>query len=411
MYELTDVNLAWNYMETSLTEILSLEAPVVKVQPTKHYKSWVTKETKTMMVERDNAKTASRLTGTPEDRDNFKKLRNKVSKAVKNNRKDYYKEKYEKCEQTKEISMLYKIAREQMGGNKGGPPVQLVIEGRNITSPKDMAQEQMNFFVKKNKKLMNEVQGDSEIDPLETLNRAVNDWTAKGNVILEINLREVDTGTIARLIGKLNDSNAMGFDNLEATVIKMAAWELLHPITFLTNLSIKNSEFPTKWKIGCVLPLHKGKGLARHLPSSYHPITLLPATSKLIERAVQEQLVAHLKSNKLIHPNQHAYRKGRSTTTAFLELSDKLFEAAEEKQIAAALSIDQSAAFDSLCHETLQRKIKVYGLSEKTCQWIGSYLSYRSQFVEIGTQRSTIKPVIHGVPEGSVWDPHYFCYT
>ena len=72
------------------------------------------------------------------------------------------------------------------------------------------------------------------------------------------------------------------------------------------------------------------------------------------------------KAANMIHPNLQAYWKGHSTTTGLLELSDQLFKAAEDKQIAVALSVDQLSAFDSICHETLQEKLKLYGLTDKT---------------------------------------------
>ena len=83
----------------------------------------------------------------------------------------------------------------------------------------------------------------------------------------------------------------MEMDNIDSTVIKLAAVPLLQPLTYLINLSINTQIFPTKWKIGRVIPLYKGKNLPKHLPKSYRPITLLPVVSKLVERAIQEQMV------------------------------------------------------------------------------------------------------------------------
>ena len=40
----------------------------------------------------------------------------------------------------------------------------------------------------------------------------------------------------------------------------------------------------------------------------------------------------------------HAYRKEYSTTTSLLEITDKLYQAIDDKKIASVMTIDQSAA-------------------------------------------------------------------
>ena len=118
---------------------------------------------------------------------------------------------------------------------------------------------------------------------------------------------------------------------LESKLIKLGAVNLNQSIMFIINLSIRTCTFPTKWKIGRVIPLHKRKGLHRQHPGSYRLITLLPVVIKVVERAIQEQVVGHMEKNQLFHQNQHAYWKGFSTESALLQLTDQLYEAAEGK--------------------------------------------------------------------------------
>ena len=190
--------------------------------------------------------------------------------------------------------------------------------------------------------------------------------------------------------------------------MKLAATNLLNPINFLINTSHPDRNVPHKIKIGRILPLYKGKALPKHLSSSYRPITLLPVVSKIMERAVQEQIVSYMNQNNMFHPNQHAYRKSYSTVSALLELSDQLFSAAEAKQIAVAMTVDLSSAFDSISHNTLLRKLCLYGMEGNTSNWIKSYMAYRSHYVEIGAKDSPIKPAVRGGPQGSVLGPILF---
>ena len=41
MYELTDTNLVWDYIESHLVDILKVEAPVIKCQPRNKHKVWI----------------------------------------------------------------------------------------------------------------------------------------------------------------------------------------------------------------------------------------------------------------------------------------------------------------------------------------------------------------------------------
>ena len=117
----------------------------------------------------------------------------------------------------------------------------------------------MKYYFEKNKKLLNRVEGSSEIDPLEVLKFSVNKLSQLGKVIPEMEIQEVSPSFIEKLIMKLKDSNAWGFDEIESKIVKIGAKNLIDPITHLTNISITTAKFPNKWKLGRILPQHKGK--------------------------------------------------------------------------------------------------------------------------------------------------------
>ena len=183
------------------------------------------------------------------------------------------------------------------------------------------------------------------------------------------------------------------------------AGSLLEPITFIINQSISESTFPTQWKLAEIIPLHKGKGIPKFIPSNYRPISILPVISKIAERVVQKQMLDFLDKTKQLNRNHHAYRRNHSTVTAMIQLMDTLYTATDNKLISTVMTIDESAAFDVVSHQILLRKMKLYNFSDQTIKWMTSYLSLRSQYVSINTKNSRIISTKSGVPQGSVLGP------
>ena len=71
------------------------------------------------------------------------------------------------------------------------------------------------------------------------------------------------------------------------------------------------------------------------------------------------------------------------------------------------LSISKKT-FDTVNHSILLSKLAHYGIRGVASRWFRSYLSARYQFVTIGSAKSELKLVKHGVPQGSVLGPLLF---
>ena len=77
------------------------------------------------------------------------------------------------------------------------------------------------------------------------------------------------------------------------------------------------------------------------------------------------------------------------------------------KQVDMAI-LDFSKAFDKVSYERLSRKLKYYGLDEKTRTWINSFLTDRKQQVVVDNATSDVASVTSGVPQGTVLGPTLF---
>ena len=69
----------------------------------------------------------------------------------------------------------------------------------------------------------------------------------------------------------------------------------------------------------------------------------------------------------------------------------------------------QSRLFDTADHSILLKKLKLYGITDKSLAWFESYLFNRKQYIHIGENSKTdLKYFPCGVPQGSILGPLLF---
>ena len=410
MYDKDDLDEAYEVFEKKVQQCIEDEAPMKVVQPRKNYKDWMDDETREMINERDTAREKARTSKLDEDWNQFKTIRNRCTLAVRKRKKKHLAGIYIEIEKNNDSKSLYNMTKSHLGWKSGGPPQSFLIDGKKISAPQQMAQEQLKYFNKKVEKLLEDLPPKTD-DPLATLKQRMDKFgdPASRKKLTFKKITEIDT---LRLISKLGNSTAFGADLIDSKSIKLAVLHLYKPIMHLINMSISQNKFASRWKIARIIPLHKGKGADRMNTKSYRPISLLGPVSKLAEKALQEQLLAFLEETNQLNLNLHAYRKDLTTTTAMIQMSDTILEATDKNLITALVTVDESAAFDCVSKEILLQKLQIYNLDTKALQWIRSYLSERSQFVQIGAKISETTPVDRGVPQGSVLGPIlYSVYT
>ena len=120
-------------------------------------------------------------------------------------------------------------------------------------------------------------------------------------------------------------------------------------------------------------------------------------------------MIDHHKLNNLYKVLKSAYRQLHSTETALLRVQNDLLQAVDKHGGAILVLLDLSAAFDTIDHTKLLETLeKSFGITGGALHWVTSYLTGRTQTVQIGESLSEPQNLKFGVPQGSVLGPILF---
>ena len=160
---------------------------------------------------------------------------------------------------------------------------------------------------------------------------------------------------------------------------------------------------PSCFKNAIVTPLIKKQNLNQNELKNYRPVSNLPFVSKILEKVVARQIVTHIEMFNLLEINQSAYRKFHNTETALLKIYNDILMLADEKKVVALVLLDLSAAFDTIDHNILIKRLDVtFGMRGTVLNLFMSYLSERYLRVSVNGVSSNPKLLQFGVPQGSV---------
>ncbi len=216
--------------------------------------------------------------------------------------------------------------------------------------------------------------------------------------------------TTSEIVGLINKSKSSTcqLDPLPTPLVKACLPALAQLIPKIVHASLVSGSVPSTFKSAIITPILKKSGADPFNFDNFRPISNLPFISKIVEKCNAIQIHEHLSNNNLYEQFQSGFCPYHSTETALVRITNDLLMAADSGLLTILVLLDLTAALRTVSHEVLLDRLASIGITGTPLSWFRSYLSGRTQCIQLKSFRSRTSTVSTGVPQGSVLGPLLF---
>ena len=189
-------------------------------------------------------------------------------------------------------------------------------------------------------------------------------------------------GQVKCCLKHLNTRKATGVDKIPAWILKRYHDDLAPVVHNILTASIRQCKYPSQYKHALVSPVAKVRNPS-DVENDFRQISVLPQLAKVIEKLQIQLNISDLN----IKNNQHAFTCDRSTVSALISTTQSWYNATDNSQLGRkgvhVIFIDFRKAFDLVNHNILLEKLACMNVSKSFWLWIKSFLTGRTQQVNL----------------------------
>jgi len=396
--ETNDVNESYENFWDTLSPLLDLYFPYKTPKFNKNFHKIHSYMTSGLLTSRRNKAVLHKqsiLQPTPENISYYKTFRNIYNKLIRASKKLYFENELYRAR--KNPKKTWSILKEALNINSSCEKIQkLTVNGQSITDPTSIATHFNNFFENAGKSVARSIPK-SNVKPESFLPEIT---------YPEFRLGSTSQTEIRDILKSFDPKTSNDMCGISMKLLKEISNEISHPLSHIFNLSLAQGVFPDKLKLSRVVPVHKnGK---TDICDNFRPIALQSNISKILEKLVCTKLTNHLDLNKIIHPSQFGFQRFKNTEQNLIHFVNFISEALNNGDFCIGVFLDLKKAFDTVDHQILLMKLEYYGIKGLELNWFKSYLSNRSQVVDIDGHFSNPVDIDISVLQGSILGPILF---